>query len=86
MIPGAKQTFGAALQNLLPELVKSLTSVFNMVLSDFDLMSVVEETPDHRRDALQGQLQRFVDSARDKINGPITVEFARAEAKAKEKE
>ena len=78
ILPGVQQRFEAGLAKLQPELVQSLETVFDMILSDFDLMFVVEELPDPRRDVLRGQVREFVDYARSKIDGEIATEFAHA--------
>lgn len=78
ILPGVKQTFEKGFMKLQPELVQSLKDVFDTVISDFDLIFVVEELPDPRRDILRGELQDFVEEARAKIHGEIAMEFARA--------
>ena len=76
--PGIKETMERGLAKEEPILLKGVQSVFAMVLRDFDLMFVVEELPDARRDALRQQTQQFVDHALATYHGTIAVEFAKA--------
>ncbi|KAL6720207.1 hypothetical protein ACLMJK_002128 [Lecanora helva] len=78
ILPGVKQKFFTGLENLQTELLKNLNAIFDMVLADFDLLFEVEELPDPKRDVLRGEIRAFVEKARGKINGDITMEFARA--------
>ena len=78
MSTGVKTSFEAGLEKETSQLVQNQTRVFNMILSDFDLIFTVEELPDPRRDVLRDQLKEFVERSRAKIEGDIASEFARA--------
>ena len=77
MLTGVKTSFKAGLENEIPELIRNLTQVFDIILSDFDLMFTVEELADPRRDVLRDQLKEFVEQSRAKIEGDIASDFAR---------
>ena len=78
ILPGIKQIIESGLTILEAELVRRVEAIFDMILSDFDLMFAIEKLPNPRRDILRGQVQVFVDHARTKIEREIAVEFAYA--------
>lgn len=76
IVPGFQKAFEDGLKRLQSGLVESVQEVFAMVLTDFDLMFVVEELPDPKKDILRDQIKDFVCRAKAKVNGPIATEFA----------
>ena len=52
--------------------------MFDGIVSDFDLQSVVDETPDPRRDHLKEEVKEFVKDADMRFYGIMAEEFARA--------
>lgn len=78
IIPAIKAAIKIGLENLKPGLLGSIRNVFKDVSNDFDLMFVVEELPNPRRDALRQRIKIFVDKAHNEIDGPLTREFAKA--------
>jgi len=57
-------------------LLNGVKVVFEKILKDFDLMFVVEEVPNPKRDVLRRQVQQFVQHANEKYDGTIIKEFA----------
>ena len=78
LIPGIKAAMKYGVEKLQPQLLKGVKSVFEGVSDNFDLMFVVKELPDDRRDALRCCIKRYVDYANLRINGELTREFAMA--------
>ncbi|KAK4692237.1 hypothetical protein P7C71_g4926, partial [Lecanoromycetidae sp. Uapishka_2] len=77
-VTGIKGALEEGLDKLKPELLDDVRKVFKDVSSDFDLMFVVKELPDSRRDALRQRIKVFVYSAQKEIDGPLTQELAKA--------
>ncbi len=75
---GIKESIEQSLDEQRPILLKTAKSIFDKILKDFDLMFVVEELPDPRRNILRRQVQQFVLSANEKYHGTIVNEFAKA--------
>lgn len=77
-IPGIRAAMKHGVENLRPQLLKDVKSVFDGVSDNFDLMFVVKELPNERRDALRQRIKRYVDQANSRINGELTLELAMA--------
>ncbi len=77
-VPGIKAAMEYGVEKLQPQLLKGIKSVFEGVSENFDLMFVVKELPDERRNALRRHIKRYVDRADSKINGELTRELAMA--------
>ena len=77
-IPGIKAAMKYGVEKLQPRLLKDVKSVFDGVSKNFDLLFVVEEQPNERRDALRQRIKRYVDNVNSRINGELTREFAMA--------
>ena len=77
-IPGIRAAMKQGVENLQPKLLKGVKSVFEGVSDNFDLMFVVKELPNERRDALRQRIKRYVDHANSRINGELTLEMAMA--------
>ena len=77
-IPGIKAAMKYGVEKLQPQLLKGVKSVFEGASDNFDLMFVVKELPNKRRDALRRRIKRYVDHANSRINGELTREFAMA--------
>ena len=75
---GIKESIEQSLDEQRPILLKTAKSIFDKILKDFDLMFVVEDLPDPRRNVLRRQVQQFVLSANEKYHGTIVNEFAKA--------
>ena len=77
-IPGIKAAIKYGVAKLQPQLLEDVKSVFEGVSNNFDLLFVVEEQPDERRDAIRQRIKQYVDDANSRINGELTREFAMA--------
>ena len=77
-IPGIKAAMKYGVEKLQPRLLKDVKSVFDGVTKNFDLLFVVEEQPNERRDALRQRIKQYVDDVNSRINGELTREFAMA--------
>ncbi|KAL8735687.1 MAG: hypothetical protein Q9181_002750 [Wetmoreana brouardii] len=66
------------LSQRMEKLVKKAQNVFDVVLSDFDSMFVVEERPDIDRNSLRTEIQGFVKKAEATMQGVMEEELARA--------
>ena len=76
--PGTKAVINNVLDELQPELLEGVESVIRGVSDNFDLICVVEELPDERRDALRQRIKHYVDYANSRIHGELTRGFAMA--------
>ncbi|KAK3169924.1 hypothetical protein OEA41_009308 [Lepraria neglecta] len=79
--PGTKAVINNILDELQPELLEGVESVFRGVSVNFDLICVVEELPDERRDAVRQRIKHYADYAdyaNSRIYGELTREFAMA--------
>lgn len=77
-IPGIRAAMKQGVKNLQSQLLNGVKSVFEGVSDNFDLMFVVKELPNERRDALRQRIKRYVDHANSRINGELTLEMAMA--------
>ena len=55
----------------LSSLGSGIKEVFNKTLDDYDLMFIVHEVPDAKRDELQEQISDFVSKAKATLDGPV---------------
>ena len=78
MLPSFRKSLDDGIVKLQGGFAETVQEVFEMVLTDFDLLFVVEDIPDPQKDILREQVKEFVLLARQKIHGPITREFALA--------
>ena len=76
--PGIKTSIEQEIDRLQPEVLSCVQAIFNMVLDDFNSTFTVEENPDPERDILRSRIQRFVEHAEARINGPLATELATA--------
>ncbi|KAM0805279.1 hypothetical protein BDR22DRAFT_969026 [Usnea florida] len=76
--PGIKSSIEQEIDRRQQELLSGVQAVFNMVLEDFNSAFTVEEVPNPKRDLLRSQVQRFVEYAEARINGPLANELATA--------
>ena len=77
-VPGIRAAWKKGMDISHPQLLKRVKSVFEGVSDNFDLMFVVKEIPNERRDALRERIKQYVDSANSRINKELTLEFAMA--------
>ena len=77
-VPGIKAAMKYGMEKLQPQLLKRVKSVFRGVSDNFDLMFVVKEPPNERRDALRRRIRQYVDHANSRVNRELTREFAMA--------
>ena len=77
-VPGIRAAWKKGVDVSQPKLLKRVKSVFEGVSDNFDLMFVVQELPNERRDALRQRIKQYVDYANSRINGELTLEFAMA--------
>ncbi len=78
IMPGIERTIDDGLKKIEPELIDSVQEVFEMVITDFDRMFVVDLLPDPKRDVLKDQVKDFVCHARAKVDNKIATEYALA--------
>ena len=76
--PGIKSSIEQEIDRRQQELLSGVQAIFSMVLDDFNSAFTVEEVPDPKRDLLRSQVQRFVEHAEARINGPLATELATA--------
>ena len=77
-IPGIRAAIEHGMEKLQPQLLRNVKSVFEGVSNNFDLMFVVKELPNERRDVLRQRIRQYVDHASSTINGELSLELARA--------
>ena len=77
-IPVIRTTMKYGLKELRPQLLEDVKSVFEGVSYNFDLMFVVKELPNERRDALRQRIRQYVDHANSRINEDLVLEMAMA--------
>ena len=78
IIPGIRAVMKHGVDKLHRQLLKGVKSVFEGVSDNFDLMFVVKELPNERRDALRQRIKQYVEHASSRINEQLTLEFAMA--------
>ena len=77
-IPVIRAAMKYGMDELQPELLEDVKSVFEGVSDNFDLMFVFKEVPNERRDALRQRIKQYVDYANSRINEDLTLEMAMA--------
>ena len=77
-VPGIRAAWKKGVDVSHPQLLKRVKSVFEGVSDNFDLMFVVKEIPNERRNALRQRIKQYVDDANLRINKELTLEFAMA--------
>ena len=78
MREGVKEAILGDPSLLHEQLSKDVQKIFDNVLHDFDLMFIVEEVPDAKRDALREEMNDFVSKARTTLDGPVAVALGTA--------
>lgn len=77
-VPVIRAAMKYGLEELQPQLLEDVKSVFEGVSDNFDLMFVFKEKPNKQRDALRQRVKQYVDYANSRINGELTLEMAMA--------
>ena len=77
-VPGIRDAWKKGVDFSQRNLLKRVTSIFEAVSDNFDLMFVFEEIPNERRDALRERIRRYVEDANLRMNKELTLEFAMA--------
>lgn len=78
MEPGLKSVMECDLNARIAKLIIKVQAVFDVVLSDFDSMFVVQERPNRDRDTLRNAIKDFIAKAEATLYGPMEQELAKA--------